>query len=142
MKLFAICVSIIVLTVVVAAFVTVGSPGKQRAVKFDERRVSDLQLIESQVNNYWQVNSKLPQALVDLTGTKVPSDPETSQAYIYRMKSDKNYELCATFNLDSAAASTQNYPSSPVYGVENWDHGPGSYCFSRTVNTVPYPKPL
>jgi hypothetical protein len=140
MKILAICVSIVVVAAVVAAFVTVGSPSKQRTLRFDERRVSDLQNIEGQINFYWQTNGKLPQALSNLSGV-TGTDPETKQNYEYRTTSDKNYELCATFGLDSTPSG--DYPRAyPVYGNESWNHGPGRVCFDRVVNTTLYPKPL
>jgi hypothetical protein len=138
MKLLAICVSAIVLAAVIAAFTTVGSPSKQRAIRFDERRISDLQTLENEVGTYWQINNHLPASFLNLTGV-IPTDPETNKPYEYRVKTDPTYELCASFNFDSV----NNYPKPyPVYGNETWDHGPGRTCFERTINPSMYPKPL
>src|SRR6185295_1419021 len=51
---------IIVLAMIIIGFIAVGSPAKQRALRFDSQRVSDLSNIQSQIIYYWQQKEKLP----------------------------------------------------------------------------------
>ena len=81
---------ILTLAAIVAGFIAVGSPAKQRALRFDSQRVNDLSSIQWQVVNYWQAKQKLPAMLADLkdpiSGYVVPNDPETKAPYEYSVK--------------------------------------------------------
>jgi hypothetical protein len=110
-----------VIAAIVGGFLIVGSPAKQRAIRFDQQRVNDLMTIQYQVINYWQTKSALPAALADLndpiSNFTVPTDPETKAVYDYSVKgvmgtnpaagpgsgtpSGLVFELCATFALAS-----------------------------------------
>jgi hypothetical protein len=146
-----------------------GSPAKQRQLRLDDRRVSDLQNIQYQVINYWQQKEKLPAKLSDLanplTGYSLPVDPEFEKgnAYEYFVKGDLRFELCATFAMPMPKGWREYgnvgiaMPSVPVYdksvsniypyggGVnESWDHQAGRTCFERTIDKdiyPPFPKP-
>jgi hypothetical protein len=149
-KLLAWIVSGVVLAAIVAAFFAVGSPAKQRLVRFDERRVADLQNIQSRIITYWQQKATLPNQLADLqddiSGFKVPTDPETGQVYEYDVEADLTFELCANFNLASSGQE-KNVPSPayPEFGLDpysqNWAHGEGRECFTRTIDPELY-KPV
>ncbi len=150
---------ILVVVAIVTGFIAVGSPAKQRALRFDSQRVNDLSSIQWQVINYWQGKQKLPVALTDLndtiSGFIVPTDPETKTVYEYSVKAisgGPSFELCATFSEVSQA--NISYPS-PVGGVSDvWTHDKGRVCFERTIdpqlykptNTTPIiktaPKPI
>jgi hypothetical protein len=163
---------VIVIVAIVVGFVAVGSPAKQRALRFDNQRVGDLSNIQGQVVYYWQQKQKLPVVLTDLNDTLsgfiVPSDPETKAVYEYAIKvatSTKtipgamSFELCATFGESSQdtkgrgafgggmmypVAYEMSYPS-PVGGIENvWNHDKGRTCFDRTIDPDKYPinKPI
>lgn len=135
-----------------SGFAIVGSPFHQRAVRLDERRVMDLQMIQNEVIGYWQTKHTLPittDALTNpITGFAVPKDPETGAAYEYRAMDSTGspqagataFELCATF----AAPSEHDPATRTYYGFspgENWDHGEGRICFTRTIDPERYPKP-
>lgn len=143
-KFLAIIASLIVLAAVVAAFLVVGSPAHQRDLNFDQRRVSDLQSIQSETVNYWQQKAKLPSQLSDLTnsisGFKAPMDPETGNPYEYIVKSGLNFQLCADFKLPSAN-SNQSRAIPMMYPYDNWDHAAGHVCFDRTIDPQLY-KPI
>lgn len=106
------------------AFSVMGSPSKQRLLRFDERRLGDLQSIQWQVISYFQTKQKLPNNLKEvndpLSGSTLPVDPEFEKGinYEYRLitqyddtlykkaKTDEakkllqpSFELCATFAL-------------------------------------------
>ena len=60
-----IVIGVVVLAVGYGIFLS-GSPQKQRAFQFDQRRISDLQNISSALNTYWKNNEKLPETFDDL----------------------------------------------------------------------------
>ncbi len=160
--------SIFVLTAIVFGFMTVGSPAQQRLMRFDERRIQDLQSIQSQVVTYWQQKEVLPATLDDLkdplVGYSIPRDPEfeSGKEYEYSVKGKLTFELCATFALPMPEGwveypkggiepiiyredgSVSSYPYPGPFGTnESWDHEEGRTCFERTIDTdifKPYSK--
>jgi hypothetical protein len=58
--------SLLVTTAIVVGFMVVGSPAQQRLLRFDDRRIQDLQSIQGQVVTYWQQKEVLPKSLEDL----------------------------------------------------------------------------
>ena len=138
---------ILVIAAIVGGFLIVGSPATQRALRFDEQRVTDLQNIQWQVVSYWQQQGKLPQALSDLSdsisGYSAAVDPETDEPYAYADKGMTNmkttqtgyvFSLCATFDRPSQDAA--NYTGDPN---DSWTHAAGNVCFDRTVDPTRYP---
>ena len=148
---------LIVVAVIVGGFIIVGSPAQQRAIRFDEQRVQDLQNIQYQVINYWQKKSVLPQALVDLndplSNYTVPVDPETGNAYEYSIKavtsitstsSSLAFELCAIFDAGSDSTNSGQIYNAPMIPAQlgqpnSWNHGSGQVCFTRTIDATLYP---
>jgi hypothetical protein len=143
---------LLVVAAIVAGFIVVGSPAHQRALRFDNQRVSDLQNIQWQVLNYWQQKSVLPTNLDSLkdslSGNIVPTDPETKKPYEYAVKSTTSFELCATFLRKVEDKSGRGgfmgrgyYDmTSPIgYLDENWKHEAGRTCFTRTIDPERYP---
>lgn len=144
---------VLVIAAIVAGFVTVGSPTKQRNLRFDNQRVSDLQNIQWQIVNYWQQKGKLPNTLAEvidpISGNTIPTDPEKKTPYGYTKKSDRSFEICGTFTL--AAENNQGkgsydgglirdssyYP--PVSEDENWKYEAGNTCFIRIIDPERYP---
>ena len=161
--------SVLVILAVIWSFSVMGSPMKQRMLRLDDKRVSDLQSIQYQVINYWQQKEKLPVRLVDLanpiSGYSLPVDPEfeKGKVYEYNLKDEKNltFELCADFSLPMPKGwqESQNYykvtgsavpmetttdvavSSYPYAGGvgESWDHQTGRTCFERTIDKDLYP---
>lgn len=146
MRFFVWAVVLIVAIATIGGFFLVGSPFRERLRRFDERRVSDLQSIQSQTIYYWQRKAKLPGSLADLrdpiSGFVAPVDPETGTSYEYRTTAGLAFELCATFKTDSSEVSPGRtvpiaapYPASMKGGVaDSWQHGPGRVCFERTID--------
>ena len=156
---------ILVVVAIIGGFVIVGSPAQQRAMRFDQQRVSDLQSIQWQVINYWQRKQALPLALSDLDDTSsnisnfsVPVDPETGASYEYSVSGANgpsnnvsnpglgsrasSFELCATFSTDSHLTNSSSNiamrfaPSGPNGVVNNnWDHSVGRVCFDRMIDS-------
>jgi preprotein translocase subunit SecG len=160
---------IFVIVAIVLGFIAVGSPAKQRALRFDQQRVNDLQNIQWQIINYWQQKEKLPAQLNELNDTLsgyiVPTDPEMEISYQYSIKATSatstipkglSFELCATFSRASqdlkgrgafgsrggiypAYDMSISYPS-PAGGIEDvWNHEEGRSCFVRTIDPDKYP---
>ena len=133
----------VVLSVLVG-FLVVGSPMYQRNVRFDERRVNDLQTIQTQIESYWTNKIALPSTLADLnyslSSFSAPLDPLSLQPYEYRVTGTRDFELCATFVTDSHdRRSTQRYDA---FG-KTWEHGIGKTCFARSIDpSISRPKPL
>ncbi len=150
-KYFLLVSALVVITFIVGAFFIVGSPKTARLQQFDQQRVNDLQSIQWQIVNYWQRKGELPQMLTDLndsiSGYMVPVDPETKLPYEYVSSVNPvlpSFELCATFNSDSA--KQPNVKSMPVpYPVydginsQTWDHTAGRVCFKRVIDQQLYP---
>ncbi len=161
---------VLVVATIIWSFAIMGSPGKQRMLRFDDRRVSDLQNIQYQVINYWQQKEKLPTTLEELanplSGWALPVPPqfEKGETYEYRVLAPTTFELCATFALpmpkgwqeygkggiirpmpmlDYGYGGDASYPY-PGGMNESWDHEAGRTCFERTIDKdlfPPYPKP-
>lgn len=135
---------------VVVGFVYAGSPAEERLRRIDMERVNHLQVIQSQVVNYWQAKERLPEnleALADnIRGYGIPADPETGAPYEYRATGPLAFELCATFMRQSEGMMEGESPmmmGRPYYsGIsENWNHEMGRHCFSRTIDPDIY-RPL
>lgn len=136
-KLFVYGVISVVAISVLASFFVVGSPTEQRARRLDERRVNDLQLIQSETIIFWQNKDRLPEKLSELTsdirGIRVPVDPETGEEYVYNVLGDNVFELCGTFTSDSEGGTVQIRSKFPGVGV-GWEHGVGEVCFERVID--------
>lgn len=156
-KLSAWIAGIIVLAALAGGFFMVGSPAQQRARRFDQRRINDLQLIQNQLLNYWMQKEKLPEQINELakdqlSGFTLPVDPETGENYRYHKLTAFSFDLCADFKTDS-----KNYPEFPGenppypmpvllrfskdHSSNTWTHGRGETCFERTIDPELYKKP-
>lgn len=140
MKYFVYAIIGIVAISVVGGFFVVGSPFEERIRRFDQKRISDLQFIQSEIVNYWISKEKIPATLAllkdDIRGIAIPRDPETGTEYEYRTLEEMKFALCATFSRPSSAIeSTTPRPAlEPYAGIENWEHGEGRICFERTID--------
>lgn len=146
--------SLIVLATIVGSFFVIGTPASQRARRFDEQRVNDLQIVQSQIVNFWAQKDALPETLSDLedsiSGFIPPSDPTTDESYEYTVASPLSFELCALFETESTTLARPTKIRDPFFsGIEqNWEHTAGRVCFDRTIDPDLYdnedrvPKPL
>ncbi len=166
---FTLVASLLVLSMIVWSFCVIGSPMNQRKLRLDQRRINDLQSIQWQVISYWQQKEKLPETLGELStpisSYMVSQDPEFQKGsvYEYAKKTDKSFELCATFALPLPKGWVPNGSGGGVYpmmetrdmavssmpypgGVaDSWDHEAGRACFERTIDPdlyPPYPKQI
>lgn len=134
----------------VCGLIIAGSPFKQRLVNFDSRKISDLQILQNQIVNYWTQKEKLPQSLDELkdsiSGFAPPQDPQIKESYGYETTELLSFKLCARFNLESkeSDSGTLIVYSEPMpmpmpikpYGApeNNWSHPKGKHCFERAID--------
>jgi len=147
---------IVVIGMLVLGFFIAGSPAKQRAIRMDEQRISDLQTLQYEIINYWQYKEELPASLDvlrnDITGFIPPLDPETKASYEYAVLEPLKFKLCAVFSLPDPysgdKAGMETTPAVPYYNGypstmnQTWDHEAGQKCFERTIDPELYPKPM
>lgn len=148
-KIFAWTSVILVIASLVWAFMVIGSPANERARRFDEQRVSDLQNIQYQILNYWQTKGVLPTEINQLadsfSGFVVPKDPEfnsdiNKDGYTYLAKDKKVFELCANFNLANNSNANSNKTAPVEFNLNDyWQHSTGRTCFERTIDETRYP---
>ena len=132
----AVASSIVVAAAVVAGLYLGGTPGEQRLVRFDLRRVSDLQSLSSAIDRRWESFEQLPATLDELVDgvllKRMPLDPETGAPYVYEPIADNSYRLCATFSRATVDPRPGDF----------WVHEPGYRCFDFTlVASEPEPGP-
>ena len=145
-KIFMLAIIGIVAATVVFGFFIAGSPQSRRLERLDERRISDLSVIQSQVIDYWQRKSKLPVDLDSLAGSffgvSIPNDPKTKSPYEYKVLSNLKFELCAVFETVNAG---EQYPggraAKPMIidrvgfgGIQDWQHDLGRTCFETIID--------
>ncbi|HLC44551.1 MAG: hypothetical protein A2722_01720 [Candidatus Doudnabacteria bacterium RIFCSPHIGHO2_01_FULL_50_11] len=140
-------VSALVIVSIATGFLLVGSPAKQRQVRLDEQRTSDLQVVQNEIVNYWINKDRLPASLDelinDISGFVPPVDPDTLQPYEYRAITALSFEVCANFQTSSQDGGTNATKPVPIdYGgplyQANWSHDAGRACFRRTIDPEMY----
>ncbi len=147
-KILAWTVVVVVLLSIILGFFIIGTPQAQRQRRFDEQRVQNLQLLQSQLINYWVQKESLPQELIQLedsiSGFVLPHDPESAVAYEYQVVNPLAFELCATFTTISDDFGRGSFkpaiqPVAPYEAFgQNWDHQAGRVCFLRTIDPELY----
>jgi len=150
-KQFAIGASAAVGIAILSSFFIAGPPWYQRQVRFDEARVNHLQMLQSEVEQFWMTKNHLPSSLDelqnDLTGFMPPVDPQTGAAYDYRAVSPLTFELCANFDTATPQFNDKGLSRSMVdpysMQMQQWDHEAGQKCYRRTIDPQRYPgKPM
>lgn len=135
----AIVATVVVVVVIILGFRVLGGPGRQRLVQSDHRTVRALAELAQQIKQSWDSSGgegkKVLPANLDKFPASAKQDPLTHKQFVYRPKSNSEYELCATFALDSREEQDPN-PD------EHWAHTQGDYCFpldaSKPVPQAPY----
>lgn len=140
----ALASSAVILAAMIASFFVIGSPGKQRDVRLDQDRLSDLQSIQSSLVNYWRDKGALPENLDaledDIIGYRNPLDPVSGEAYEYAVSGELSFQLCATFagesdGKENAVRGPMMYESGyPASAFDVWSHAMGRHCFDRTID--------
>ena len=130
---------VIIATSIIWGFSVLGSPNTQRLIKYDNQKITDIQNLQYQVTNYWQVNGSIPEKWTDMM-----SDPQTQKPYEYKKTGVMTFELCAEFNKENMSQVQRSidlgYPTkSGMMENTNWNHGVGRQCFERTIDPIAYP---
>ncbi len=142
----AVAAIVVVLASIITGFMIMGSPFTVRLIRLDEQKVNDLTNIQWQIIRHWQSKGTLPNNLGELSdsisGTVTPVDAQTGAAYEYRALAAEQFELCATFNRPNST-KLANSNTRPIERMspdsENWQHGAGRSCFTRTIDPELYP---
>ena len=120
-----IATGVVVAASVVAAVVSMGTPGQQRMERQDERRVRDLDRLKDEIERWAERTGSLP---VDMGALARPGvrlsaqDPFTGKPYGYLAQGKRTYRLCAVFETDTAVAERGRY------GRADWPHPAGRHC--------------
>lgn len=125
-RVYASISTLAVLAGIAAGFVMLGSPGNQRNIEADRRRVQDLQSIARSLHS--RKDAGRPSSLAD-AGLR-QTDPVTRSAYEYRRIEGTKYELCANF-------ATDTLNSNDVYPIQFWRHNSGRHCFTLDAMSLP-----
>jgi hypothetical protein len=126
---FAIGSAVVVIAAFLVGLGVVGTPGIQRRLQADLRRVENLQAISRAVYQRVRLAGEpMPETDAQLVGKWQDTDPETGKRYEYRVKSGTQYELCAVFD---EPAEQNPYPS------QFWHHDRGRTCFTLDAKTSP-----
>lgn len=137
--------SVVVIAGIVWSVSIIGSPAVMRAKKIDSTRLSDISRLQQEVLNRVNTTDKLPLTLEELDnvfqGYKVPVDPVTKEAYVYKvsqqpivkmnyttnrkeMTTNAVFELCATFDtvreVDSRGVSVPVMDKGGVMMADNF----------------------
>jgi len=128
-KAFTLFASLAVVIAVISGLYVGGSPGGQRLLRFDERRIKDLQRLSRAIERRWDKTERLPQELEELVDGQrlgsIPVDPTTASGYVYEIISSNAYRLCADFSKPSENPNPKDF----------WAHESGYQCFEFALVT-------
>ena len=136
----AIAATVAVTVVVVLGFRMLGSPANQRLIQADLRVTQALVNLAEQIQFRWKNSQNtLPQTL-DTIPASAKENPITHEAFIYRVQSKSDYELCTTFATDNRDAEKREARNQ--WDPARWAHPKGQSCFqldaSQPVPQAPY----
>lgn len=140
---YAMVVTIAVAISLITGFNHTQSPAEVREKNIDAKQVTDLQMIQGQIESYMSVNNALPETLENAySGLSIPFAPENRTAYEYTVVSDDSFKLCADFVTESSQAESGYYGDVGIYAKpltirnpNDWNHGKGNWCYTRVLNT-------
>lgn len=127
------------LAALVAGLVMAGSPERERSLRYDQERSSELQALSSMARTAYAEDGALPRTIDDLVGRhpeakSFASDPRTGLPYEYRPVGHDAYELCANFDLPSESQSRPLPPMKPDAAyADYWTHQSGRTCWTERV---------
>jgi hypothetical protein len=142
-KILTAVVAVVVAASIVMGFFIVGTPSDQRERRFDDQRLNDLQMLQSQIVDYWVRKDSLPANLNlledNITGFVIPVDPSSKVVYEYKIIDPLSFELCAVFSRSSEASGLsgqymKGYTSPYGLYQQNWNHEAGRYCWTRNID--------
>jgi hypothetical protein len=126
-RAIAVATILIVAAIVIAAFVTIGSPNRARAEGLDRQRLLDLGDAAAELHEDYGARP-LPATL-----PQPRHDPVSGRPYEYRRLGANRYQLCATFELPTPP-DQRTGPGVSTF----WRHPAGRCCYTLDVgNRVP-----
>ena len=118
---------IVVALVVIRGIMIIGSPSEERTRRMDSRRINDLQGVSRSIAVYHTRHQQVPASLEELARepgfANVARDPVTDRPYGYRMVDANSYQLCGTFDRETADDRAEDF----------WAHGVGEQCFTLNI---------
>ena len=128
--------SAVVVLALICGYQFIETPAQVRELRLDEQQVTDLQSLQSTVENYYQLHDVLPSDLATAYGAlDVPTAPTGRADYTYVLQDATHYQLCATFTAASSDLKNGT-PVSVTTGLNyTWTHEAGRWCFDRVVGT-------
>ncbi len=125
------------LALVLAAFISawffIESPTVARNRRLDQNVISNMGVIESAVNTYWNNHGILPDTLAQVKaepGVFLSEnsliDPANKQPIEYHKTATSTFEFCATFRTDNHVENQYASPDAKVHAI-------GHQCVSGTI---------
>lgn len=126
---------VVIVASIIGGFFVMGSPADERARRFDQERISNLQDIQWALEGVVERGEALPASLEELKTLRPEdkTDPETGEMYGYLVQ-DGMVTLCATFKTASATPVPEyRYPTKESAPID-WSYVPGEKCFELDIN--------
>ncbi|MBW4462678.1 MAG: hypothetical protein KME47_20945 [Nodosilinea sp. WJT8-NPBG4] len=120
---------------IVAGFWVLGTPGRQREIAADRQRLQDVASIAQRLHEQYLADDDSFELPATLDAIELRNDPLTNQPYEYERLSDRDFNLCATFDTDSSTHRLSAQESNP--DAERWQHPEGRHCFEFDVAEYP-----
>jgi hypothetical protein len=130
---------VLVVIVFIVAFMVVESPQETRKRHVDEEVIGHFNQIDNSLNNYYRENGEIPADLYILQAEyqhiddDILKNPSTKEEYEYKVISEKEYELCTTFQLSNKEEQQDKYR----YINKDWIHDAGYQCLSQKILETP-----
>lgn len=137
MKIFLFASLSVVVAVFVSALFVVESPTETRNRKIDEQVLRDFSSIKNGLNEYYNINKKLPDNLEELKEeiNYLSADnfvnPRTKKDYEYKLLSNQEFELCSDFLTSNIDENSNDSRYSPFF---TWKHEKGYQCIEQKIN--------
>lgn len=130
---------VVMLGAIVAGLYVLGSPGHQRDLRLDQRRVDDLAVLSRAIDGYAKLHTTLPADLRTLDlgpdATRFTEDPVTAAAYGYAVTGTRNYRLCATFAAATPPVEVTGFGAMPTLDGVRRPHPAGPHCFDLVATS-------
>lgn len=130
----------ILIVVFILSLFIMESPTTTRNRKLDNVIISSFDQIASTIDSYYSGKGVLPVSLDEMRkeynylSDDVFVDSATGVKFDYRIKSQDEYELCATFRLTSEANDPD--PLGKYFLNQRWPHTVGYQCLSQKAHDV------
>lgn len=134
-RAFAAVATAAVVAAIAAGFWVLGTPGRQREIAADRQRLQDVGTIAQRLHERYLTDNDSFELPATLDASELRNDPLTNQPYEYERLSDRDFNLCATFDTDSSTHRLSSQNSNPE--AERWQHPEGRHCFEFDVAEYP-----